>query len=184
MALSSTTQAMMPATRQCRDVDAPEVVRRNRSSLGLPLALSDRVVAEVMPLNGNCAASSKSRLRRRLYAQTTMPTKTTNASTVTHARRSSMLHLRCSLHVLQGGAEHLQIGDQRVALGLAFERVLARGDVGVGVRHAEACAARASSLRCRWRRATSCRATGRPACSTRAPRGAGCRDAARCHSSL
>src|SRR5207247_10468112 len=89
-------------------------------------------------LNGRFAASSNSRLRFRLYAQKTIPTKATKARTAITVRRSFISMARNPLlHVLQGGAQHLQIGDQRIPLALAFQFPSRGGNLGIGVGHAE-----------------------------------------------
>src|SRR6478672_2173841 len=79
---------------------------------------------------GICAASSKLPRRERDQAQPQMPMKVTNEATVATMRKvlTSMI---CSL--LERPAQRLQVRDQRVLLGLAFQRLGRRRDLGVGV---------------------------------------------------
>ena len=72
------------------------------------------------------------------------------------------------------GAQHLQVGDQRVQLGLALHLVAGLGDLVVGVGHADRAQRLHAWAPCRPGRPWPSPATGRPACSTRAPGRAGC----------
>src|SRR6266568_5745973 len=84
--------------RQCCHVPAPDAVDEIAHRF-VPVLVSGVSSPKSLLLNGSRAASSKSRLRLRLYAQATIPRKATNDNTVITTRRSSMSMLL--LHVLQ-----------------------------------------------------------------------------------
>src|SRR4029078_9760521 len=93
-----------PADRREGDEDRPaaaeEIAHDDRSSSA----------------NGSCAASSKRGRLRASEIQPITPRKVSKETTVTAMRRS-LMSIRGSL--LHGGAEHLQVGDERIDLALA-----------------------------------------------------------------